>query len=358
MKILTHAKLFAILLIFHIFGNTFAQTSGRWFNSRLLEQGMPPPQREAIGKADNVQCQADARSSAAQVVPQLTNCNYYTRTYGDGPLAVHLCMEERDRRQARFNNAHRDVYQGCMASRGWVFGVPPVAPSVVAAPQPVPIAPSAVPQNSEPIIASTGTGFFVSTAGHLLSNEHVIDGCRKLSARLASGEVFPLNLVATDSPNDLALLKAPTGGATATFRQGPAPLGERIVVYGFPLAGTLSISGNLTTGAISAVAGISGDPSKYQISAPIQPGNSGGAVLDESGLVIGIVQSKLNAVKAQKITGDIPQNVNFAIKASVAQNFLEAQGIRYSERAKAVTRKESLIAEDAIRTTVLIACYK
>jgi S1-C subfamily serine protease len=285
MKNLMHTKLFAIFFIACMFGDTFAQTNGRWFNARLLEQGMLPQQREAIGKADNIQCQVDARSSAAQVAPQITNCNYYTRMYGDGPYAVGQCMDERDRRQAQFNNAQRDVYQGCMASKGWVFGVPPAIASPTATPQPVAIEPVVVPKNTEPTIASTGTGFFVSTAGHLLSNEHVIEGCSKISARLASGEIFPLSLVATDSANDLALLKAPTGGATATFRRGPAPLGERIVVYGFPLAGTLSISGNLTTGAISAVAGISGDPSKYQISAPIQSGNSGGAVLDESGLV-------------------------------------------------------------------------
>ena len=93
--------------------------------------------------------------------------------------------------------------------------------------------------------------------------------------------------------------------------------GEQIVIYGFPLAGALASTGNLATGIVSALAGLGDDTSKLQISAPIQPGNSGGPVLDQSGHVIGVVVSKLNAIKAASITGDIPQNVNFAIKTGV-----------------------------------------
>lgn len=90
----------------------------------------------------------------------------------------------------------------------------------------------------------------------------------------------------------------------------------------------------------------------------MQPGNSGGAVLDESGLVVGVVQSKLDAMRSLKITGDIPQNINFAIKSSVAQNFLEAQGVKYSERPQTAARKASSIADDAMQFTVLIACFE
>jgi len=154
------------------------------------------------------------------------------------------------------------------------------------------------------------------------------------------------------------LLKSSVRSSHALFRKGPAPLGEAIIVYGFPLAGTLAVSGNLTTGSISGLAGLGNDPSKYQISAPVQPGNSGGAVLDESGLVVGVIQSKLDALRAQKVTGDLPQNVNFAIKASLVQNFLEAQGVRYNEKPQVASRKASAIADDAIRFTVLIACFQ
>jgi len=234
----------------------------------------------------------------------------------------------------------------------------------VAPPQPRPRAPTPaiVPRpptkTSEPSISSTGTGFFVSSSGYLISNAHVVEECKRIIARRANGEMLPINVVAIDTRNDLALLKSTVGNIYASFRKGPAPLGETIIVYGFPLAGTLAVSGNLTTGSISGLAGLGNDPSKYQVSAPVQPGNSGGAVLDESGLIVGVVQSKLNALRAEKITGDLPQNVNFAIKASVVQNFLEAQGVRYAEKPQVAQRKASAIADDAIRFTVLLACFQ
>jgi S1-C subfamily serine protease len=228
------------------------------------------------------------------------------------------------------------------------------SPSVA---QPKAISPPPIAK-SEPTLSSTGTGFFVSSKGHVISNAHVVKGCERLVARRPNGEKFPLNLVAVDARNDLALLKSNVAGAFAAFRKGPAPLGEIVIVYGFPLAGTLAITGNLTTGSISGLAGLSNDPSQYQVSAPVQPGNSGGPVLDDSGLVVGVVQSKLDALRAQKVTGDIPQNINFAIKASVAQNFLDAEGVRYVERSQVPSRKASAVADEAIRFTVLIACFR
>ena len=128
------------------------------------------------------------------------------------------------------------------------------------------------------------------------------------------------------------------------------------MVYGFPLAGILSTSGNFTTGSISGLAGLAGDSGLYQISAPIQSGNSGGAVLNTSGHVVGVVKSKINASKTFDATGDTPQNVNFAIKGSVVANFLDAQGVEYQKRTKVSDRRESLLAEEAARYTALVAC--
>lgn len=235
---------------------------------------------------------------------------------------------------------------------------PPAAPKVRPKPPTTVVVPSPPARNAEPTIASTGTGFFVSPLGHLITNAHVVSGCKRLVARRATSELFPLAVVAVDERNDLALLKSNITDNTAFFRRGPAPLGEGVIVYGFPLVGTLAVSGNLTTGSISAVAGLGDDASKYQVSAPVQQGNSGGAVLDESGLVVGVVQSKLNAVRATQLTGDIPQNINFAIKAGVVKNFLKTQGIRYVEKDQVPARKVSAIADDAIGYTVLIACYQ
>ncbi len=106
--------------------------------------------------------------------------------------------------------------------------------------------------------------------------------------------------------------------------------GEDIVAYGFPLAGVLSSGGNVVTGNITALAGLGDDSRFLQISAPVQPGNSGGPLFDRNGNVVGVVVAKLNALKIASATGDIPQNVNFAIKASVATAFLDAQRMTVS----------------------------
>jgi S1-C subfamily serine protease len=116
-----------------------------------------------------------------------------------------------------------------------------------------------------------------------------------------------LKFVRSNNTIDLALLQAPSvkPGVVATFRQTDAIIGEPIVVFGFPLTGVLSTSGNLTTGTVSATSGMRDNSRNLQITAPVQPGNSGGPLLDQSGNVIGVVVAKLDAAKAASITGDI-----------------------------------------------------
>ena len=131
-------------------------------------------------------------------------------------------------------------------------------------------------------------------------------------------------MIGTDSQKDLALLRIK--------RQFPSPLnfrsdqrlrlGESITVLGFPLQGLLASSLSLTTGSLSALAGLGDDADMFQFTAPVQPGNSGGPVLDQDGQVIGVVQSKLSTAAAAFL-GDIPQNVNFAIRGSVVRSFLD-----------------------------------
>jgi S1-C subfamily serine protease len=186
-----------------------------------------------------------------------------------------------------------------------------------------------------------------------LTNAHVIVGCTRVLIKLGSA-ASAVDVQAIDLASDLALLKGPRPSATAVFRRGAAPLGESVTVFGFPLTGTLAATGNLTTGAVSGLAGLSNDPSKYQISAPVQPGNSGGSVLDESGAVIGVVVGRLR----QTVTGEFHQNVNFAVKSSVAQNFLEAQGVHYLDRPSGPSRKVREIAEDATKFTALLGCFR
>ena len=124
----------------------------------------------------------------------------------------------------------------------------------------------------------SGTGFFISKEGRVLTNYHVVKGCKKLSIDMPSGSEVSASVVTKDERDDLAILSTDReANSVAQFRVGASPqIGENVVVYGFPLAGILSSSGNLVTGNLSALAGLRNNPRHYQITAPVQPGNSGG----------------------------------------------------------------------------------
>ena len=120
-------------------------------------------------------------------------------------------------------------------------------------------------------------------------------------------------------------------------------------MYGFPLSGVLASGGNITTGNVTALVGVRDDSRHLQISAPVQPGNSGGPLLDHNGNVVGIV------------VGQLPshyQNVNFAIKSSVARDFLDAQGVQVENVENHSVLSTPDIADRAKTFTVRIECEK
>jgi serine protease Do len=114
----------------------------------------------------------------------------------------------------------------------------------------------------------------------------------------------------------------------------------------------------MTIGNLSSLSGMGGDTRLVQITAPVQPGNSGGPVLDSAGNLMGVVVSKLNAIKAAKITGDIAQNVNFAINANVLRSFLDANSVEYETASSDKAIASTTIAEKAKAFTVLVECWK
>ncbi|MFG1480102.1 serine protease [Xanthobacter sp. V4C-4] len=205
---------------------------------------------------------------------------------------------------------------------------------------------------------SSGTGFFISPAGHLLTNFHVIDGCKAVEITRQGSVSEPVQVIARDATNDLALLKAQSGPA------GPVPtlaprtrIGDSIYVYGFPLAGLLASSGNFTVGNITATSGLNDDSRMLQVSAPVQPGNSGGPLMDQYGNIAGVVVSKLNALQLASVTKDLAQNVNFAIKSSVAQTFLDGSSVQPAiGAASGAPLDPASIAEKAKAFTVFVLC--
>lgn len=216
------------------------------------------------------------------------------------------------------------------------------------------------PDRSRTELDSTGSGFFVSMSGLVLTNHHVIGGCADVKLRLGREAIGSATVIAADQPHDLALLRtSATPPSRAIFRMGKdVRPGDDIVAVGYPLRGLLSSEANVTTGTISANAGLRDDPNYFQISAPVQPGNSGGPLLDRSGHVVGIVSAKLDALEVVDTYGDIPQNVNFAVKASVAKGFLNQQQVLPVASESLQPLSAADVGELARRYTVLVECWK
>jgi hypothetical protein len=128
------------------------------------------------------------------------------------------------------------------------------------------------------------------------------------------------------------------------------------MVFGFPLAGSLTSSGNFTSGLVSGLRGLRDAAGELQITAPVQPGNSGGPLMDASGLVIGVVQAKLDAIRSAIVTGDIPQNVNFAISLEVLADFLARNKVSFRDGAISAPLDTARVAELAQSFTYRVEC--
>lgn len=242
-------------------------------------------------------------------------------------------------------------------------GPPPVArrrpPAAERPAARAPALPRTPGKPAEALENAIGTGFFVSSAGHIVTAEHVVRGCKLLRAQAIGDPPATAALVAKSESDDLALLKtAAKPPAVAPLRPAGMRLGEAIVLFGFPLPGALASSGNLTTGNVSALAGLKDDHRMMQVSAPAQPGNSGGPVIDLKGRVAGVLVHSLSAARVARDTGTLPQNVNFAVKVSVVASFLEAHGVAVEPGGAAADLAVADVAERARSFTVRIECLR
>lgn len=201
---------------------------------------------------------------------------------------------------------------------------------------------------------SSGSGFYVGP-GLVLTNAHVVEGCTAVTIALAGTHSLG-NVLARDAGVDLALVQTTQPGPQAAQLRIGVRLGEDVAAFGFPLSGVLASSGNFTRGTVTATAGLKDDTRRLQISAPVQPGNSGGPLLDESGAVVGVIVAKLDALKVAAAIDDIPQNINFAIKASVVARFLEEAGVAYTAAGPGSPLRPADLAALAQNFTVAIRC--
>ena len=206
---------------------------------------------------------------------------------------------------------------------------------------------------------SSGTGFFISEDGYFITNQHVAGEGATVRLVTAAG-LIAAKVVKVDKANDLALLKA-EGKFTAlpVITSRGVRLGATAATVGFPNTGLQGFAPKLARGEIASLAGAQDDARHFQISAPIQPGNSGGALVDERGNVIGVVVAKLSQRAALATSGALAENVNYAVKSSYLLSFLESVPEVAAKLKEAHTkdRKFEDVVKSVEQATVLVLVY-
>lgn len=206
-------------------------------------------------------------------------------------------------------------------------------------------------------VSKSGTAFAISTDGYIITNHHVIEGANNFSliSNLDGDQIeYSLKKVAEDKKNDIALLKIEDDNFDR-FPQIPfsiktniSDVGEEVFALGYPLISSMGTELKATDGIISSKSGFDGDITSYQISAPVQPGNSGGPLFDKSGNLLGIISAK------HKDT----DNVSYALKANYLTSFLESLSTNISTNHKNLLKGKSLteIIKKLSRFVFIIKC--
>ena len=212
-------------------------------------------------------------------------------------------------------------------------------------------------KENTPISASSGTGFFISPEGHIVSNNHVIDACHKVNINY-QGEAKPAKVISRDRANDLALLQVDINPKDIfVISKNDAMLLEEVYVAGYPFGKSVSSSIKVTKGVVSSLSGLGDNFSNIQIDAALQPGNSGGPIITNEGKVIGVAVAKLDFKQTIKAYGAIPENINFGVKSSVVNSFVKSNNIIINKlnKEKIINKKE--LAEKIQNATVYLDCW-
>ena len=195
---------------------------------------------------------------------------------------------------------------------------------------------------------SAGTCFYVSRDGLAVTNSHVIQGAHVVTIEAADGVERAAGIVANDAANDLAVLKT-TGSSFAyiSLASQTATVGQEVFTMGFPVTSLLGEEPKYTDGSISALSGIDGAPNLMQITVPVQPGNSGGPLVDSTGQVVGVVTSTAAVGRFVEMSGTLPQNVNWAVKSGYLKLLVDGLSSDTEEPER---------TEDPIESTRMALC--
>jgi len=206
---------------------------------------------------------------------------------------------------------------------------------------------------------SMGTAWAL-THRHVVTNYHVINGMRNLRLVTSKQKEVPVEVVLVDEKNDLAVLFI----KDENIRINPLPLaltkprlGSHVFTIGYPHPNLMGTSPKLTHGLINATNGLADDPRTFQVSVPVQSGNSGGPLLNMRGEVVGIITSKLSAQKMFEWTGDIPQNVNYAIKVNRLSSLISELETDEQVKAGGVSKNQNLesLADQVVDSVIIVA---
>jgi S1-C subfamily serine protease len=195
----------------------------------------------------------------------------------------------------------------------------------------------------------TGTGFTISNQGFIATANHVVNSAKVIKVHFGSTDM-EAKIYQSDPMNDIAILKVekstPKYLSIAPMRS--AKTGDRVFTVGYPLSSILGQEIKYTEGVISSLSGLQGAASFFQITVPVQPGNSGGALLNEKGQVVGIISSSVAIMPFLKEVGTLPQNINWAVKSDYIRPLLDLP----EESQKSLTREA--VIEKAKQATVMI----
>ena len=174
---------------------------------------------------------------------------------------------------------------------------------------------------------SKGTGFLFSSKDYVITNHHLVRGRSSIKVTFLDGEVIDAKIVSVDKQNDIAFLKLSQSpkippSSLRIADSSTVKLGDKIFTIGYPASHLLGKSPKYSEGVINSIKGISDNPAYFQISVPIQPGNSGGPLFNERGEVIGITTSSLDSDLAKDAMGAVPQNINYAVKSLLIKNLM------------------------------------
>jgi S1-C subfamily serine protease len=235
--------------------------------------------------------------------------------------------------------------------------------------------PSIKPSQEPSPKSGTGSGFFVSKMGHVITNAHVVKNCKKITIGDNANKQVPAEVVNADKSNDLALLKLSTLemasaesksliqklsivvvplASKGLLRSEDVKLGEKILVAGYPFGDAFSNSIKVTTGVVSSIRGVGDDSGQFQLDAAVQPGNSGGPIYDSSGNIVGVVISQLN----KRTFGSLVENVNFGVKASTVRQFLVSSGLSSKKSERTEEKSTEQLAEIAKNQALMVMCLQ